>query len=100
MRSRVVPGRSSTMAMRSPTRRLKRVDLPTFGRPTIATSGRVMPALRRDRDLVSECLDPLLHFDQRVHRRGASTDEPDALLAAQPRGLHLVGGFDVIRVAP
>jgi len=39
MRSRVVPGTSSTMARRSPMRRLKSVDLPTFGRPTIATTG-------------------------------------------------------------
>src|SRR5579872_6975489 len=42
MRSRVVPGISSTIAMRSPIMRLKNVDLPTFGRPTIATSGFIM----------------------------------------------------------
>src|SRR6266568_7817836 len=39
MRSRVVPGTSSTIATRSPSIRLKKVDLPTFGRPTIATNG-------------------------------------------------------------
>ena len=39
MRSRVVPGRSSTIAVRLPVSRLKRVDLPTFGRPTSATTG-------------------------------------------------------------
>src|SRR5262249_35213402 len=38
-RSRVTPGTSSTSAGRPPTRRLYSVDLPTFGRPTIATSG-------------------------------------------------------------
>ena len=38
-RSRVVPGRSDTMAARPPTIRLNSVDLPTFGRPTIATVG-------------------------------------------------------------
>ena len=37
MASRVVPGASCTTARSSPTRRLKSVDLPTFGRPTIAT---------------------------------------------------------------
>src|ERR1051325_6881601 len=37
MRSRVTPGWSWTMAWRFPTRRLKRVDLPTLGRPTMAT---------------------------------------------------------------
>ena len=36
-RSRVTPGRSSTSARRLPTRRLNSVDLPTFGRPTMAT---------------------------------------------------------------
>ena len=38
-RSRVVPGVSSTIAIRSPTRRLNSVDLPTLGRPTSATMG-------------------------------------------------------------
>src|SRR5439155_3394038 len=38
-RSRVSPGRGSTMALRSPIIRLNRVDFPTFGRPTIATIG-------------------------------------------------------------
>src|SRR5579883_3506501 len=39
MRSRVIPGSSPTMALRCPVIRLKRVDLPTFGRPTITTVG-------------------------------------------------------------
>ncbi len=37
MGSRVVPGRSETMTLRAPTRRFKSVDLPTFGRPMMAT---------------------------------------------------------------
>ena len=36
-RSRVTPGSLSTRASLLPTSRLNRVDLPTFGRPTIAT---------------------------------------------------------------
>src|SRR5947209_3411043 len=36
-RSRVTPGTWSTNARRLPTRRLNSVDLPTFGRPTMAT---------------------------------------------------------------
>ena len=36
-RSRVTPGLSSTRASSCPTSRLNRVDLPTLGRPTIAT---------------------------------------------------------------
>ena len=40
IRSRVVRARSSTIAWRLPTKRLKIVDLPTFGRPTMATTGR------------------------------------------------------------
>src|SRR5256886_2253830 len=39
-RSRVSPDWASTIAFFQPIRRLKRVDLPTFGRPTIATIGR------------------------------------------------------------
>ena len=38
-RSRVTPGMSSTTAARRPMIRLTSVDLPTFGRPTIATTG-------------------------------------------------------------
>src|SRR5579872_5369180 len=41
MRSRVIPGSSPTMARRCPVMRLKRVDFPTLGRPTITTVGRV-----------------------------------------------------------
>ena len=40
-RSRVTPGVSSTMERRFPHRRLKSRDLPTLGRPTIATRGRL-----------------------------------------------------------
>ena len=36
-RSRVTPAVSSTMARRLPTSQLNRLDLPTFGRPTITT---------------------------------------------------------------
>ena len=36
-RSRVTPLKSSVMAFRSSSKRLKNVDLPTFGRPIIAT---------------------------------------------------------------
>ena len=36
-KSRVTPGWLSTKASRLPTRRLKSVDFPTFGRPTSAT---------------------------------------------------------------
>src|SRR5579884_392059 len=39
MRSRVIPGSSPTMERRWPIMLLNRVDLPTFGRPTITTVG-------------------------------------------------------------
>ena len=39
MRSRVMPGSSVTMERRVPVKRLKSVDLPTFGRPTITMDG-------------------------------------------------------------
>ena len=40
IRSRVTPGKSSTTASRRPKNRLTRVDLPTLGRPTMATVHR------------------------------------------------------------
>src|SRR6266481_837022 len=39
MRSRVIPGSSVTIERREPVSRLKIVDLPTLGRPTITTEG-------------------------------------------------------------
>src|SRR5579864_2225195 len=39
MRSRVIPGSSVTIERRVPVSRLKIVDLPTLGRPTITTEG-------------------------------------------------------------
>src|SRR5665213_321218 len=39
MRSRVMPGSSPTMERRLCVRRLNSVDLPTLGRPTMATRG-------------------------------------------------------------
>src|SRR5579863_2775242 len=39
MRSRVMPGSSPTIERRLRVSRLNSVDFPTFGRPTIATSG-------------------------------------------------------------
>jgi hypothetical protein len=39
MRSRVMPGSLVTMERRVPVRRLKSVDLPTLGRPTITIDG-------------------------------------------------------------
>src|SRR5579875_3986396 len=41
IRSRVTPAVGSTMAMRRPASQLNSDDLPTFGRPTIATRGMV-----------------------------------------------------------
>ena len=57
-RSRVTPGRSSTIASRLPRMRLNKVDFPTLGRPTIETIGNApwvviiqlqMPRLSFDR---------------------------------------------------
>ena len=47
MRSRVIPGSSVTIARRVPVRRLKSVDLPTFGRPTITSDGSFSPIFSR-----------------------------------------------------
>src|SRR5713226_7921167 len=40
MRSRVIPGSLVTMERRVPVKRLKSVDLPTLGRPTMTSDGR------------------------------------------------------------
>src|SRR5258708_35017035 len=42
MRSRVMPGSLVTMERRVPVRRLKSVDLPTLGRPTITRDAGVL----------------------------------------------------------
>ncbi len=42
--SRVRPGVSSTSAVRRPTRRLNKVDLPTLGRPMMATQNGIWAA--------------------------------------------------------
>src|SRR5699024_1926851 len=47
IRSRVMPGVSSTMASRWPHNLLNRVDLPTLGRPTTATMGLLMACFLR-----------------------------------------------------
>src|SRR6266446_1248467 len=39
MRSRVIPGSLVTIDRRVPVKRLKSVDLPTFGRPTMTSDG-------------------------------------------------------------
>src|SRR5262245_14274807 len=44
-RSRVTPGTSRTRDLRWPTSRLKRVDFPTLGRPTMAMIGRTVDLL-------------------------------------------------------
>jgi hypothetical protein len=49
--SRVVPGTSVTSARRSPRRRLKRVDLPAFGTPRRATTGRRTAVLEEGFDM-------------------------------------------------
>src|SRR5437773_8899507 len=96
MRSRVVPGRSSTIATRSPTMRLKSVDFPTLGLPTTATTAR---DTRLGRDRCGELLGALLDLEERVHRCRATTDEPYAFLIPQPLRPQLIGVLDVIRGA-
>src|SRR2546428_13053667 len=75
-------------------RRLKSVAFPTLGRPTTATRARAMPV-----SLGGDRLRPLLHFDERVHRRRAAADETHARLPGEPLGSRLVGVLDVVRVA-
>src|SRR3954468_18804511 len=60
LRSRVTPDCSCTTASRVPVRRLTRVDLPTFGKPTMATLGRAIGL--RALPLAGQVRDPLDHL--------------------------------------
>mmetsp|Transcript_429 Transcript_429/g.1067 ORF Transcript_429/g.1067 Transcript_429/m.1067 type:complete len:483 (-) Transcript_429:9-1457(-) len=67
MRSRVMPGWSNTTAILAPAMRLNRALLPTFGRPTIATLGRLSMGSR------------FLRLSERADiKRGAALPDEDA----------------------
>src|SRR5580704_5729304 len=64
MRSRVIPGSSVTMERRDAVSRLKIVDLPTLGRPTITTEGSfsvIFPATEDTTNLKREARSPLVY---------------------------------------
>src|SRR3954469_18826738 len=58
-RSRVTPGTSSTTASRRPRIRFTRVDLPTFGRPTTATTGGGATSCSTGTSIASACWNSL-----------------------------------------
>src|SRR5215469_5547523 len=93
-----MPGSSPTMARREPTRRLNSVDLPTLGRPTMASRGRTSPdaaAAMADRSAVLGLVRDnwvfstrALFQDRRDNLRRGRTGEgacPYAVLAAAAR---------------
>src|SRR5262245_61458459 len=68
-RSRVTPGWSSTSASFLPTRRLNRVDLPTLGRPTMATVKAMAVLFERDQArVVGQDIDRLVGDNRRQVR--------------------------------
>ena len=77
MRSRVIPGSFVTMDRRVPVSRLKSVDLPTLGRPTITMDGssfaigvdQSVTALAAERTRLTRC--ELLRALERIARRMA-----------------------------
>src|SRR5437867_876878 len=78
------------MARRWPKRRLKRVDLPTLGRPTMATIGSTRVALRADRRVepdLNRDAEPLLQV-----AAGAVVQKDFALFEAVRRKKHAIGG--------
>src|SRR5579872_4166984 len=84
-RSRVMPGSSPTIARREPTMRLKSVDLPTLGRPTIAIIGIVVSAANeRTGELCVDRLNEICseHRPSRAHRLKSSLR---SMLAMQNR---------------
>src|SRR5438105_646292 len=57
---------SSTIAWRWPTSRLKSVDLPTFGRPTMASTGFTWGPRRVYGGGVTSCVDAPIAFRQQL----------------------------------
>src|SRR5436190_21807401 len=65
MRSRVIPGSSPTIARRCPVMRLKRVDFPTLGLPTMTTVGMALDMKFYDSRRMIACLQHFLYFEKR-----------------------------------
>ena len=87
--SLVVPDRLETMATDRPTSLLNRVDLPTFGLPTIATTGlaTILSPERRPQDRLSSALslsiDPKIRENRhRAFRRECYQIQPAICTAA------------------
>src|SRR5215813_6062351 len=99
-RSRVTPGRSSTRARRLPTRRLNSVDLPTFGRPTMATvkdmvarpSGARRSAERRQFAVVGEEIHRVVGHDRRQMRARRELDTPERFARVGRQRHGIAGG--------
>ena len=100
--SRVVPGRSWTTERSSPISRLNSVDLPTLGRPTMATEGTGAPARRPARFPATVGGQAGHHLVEQVpgapavegaDRVGVAETEPgeDPGIAVTAVAIHLVG---------
>src|ERR1041385_3834737 len=85
-----MPGSSPPMARRDPVSRLKSVDLPTLGRPTIATNGAlVVWSFSGNSVTHSSAEAPYLIVNGRCGRIGRATDPAASFLL----GKHLVDFF-------
>src|SRR5689334_20731200 len=86
LRSRVTPGSGEVTASLPPTRRLTRVLLPTLGKPTTATVGRLTRALAvpfaRGADGRNSC-------SRQTSFLGEGDDAGDDLVKLQGRGVDL-----------
>src|SRR5690348_15774566 len=98
MRSRVMPGSSPTMERRLLVSRLNSVDLPTFGRPTMATSGKFSAPARAgitDRRYVGKMFLRLLTRDWDLAGRFALVPDPrysvgvERVIYANQRDVHI-----------
>ena len=92
MRSRVMPGSSVTIERRVPVRRLKSVDLPTLGRPTITIDGSfsVIEPFEGMRCACSPLLHPTLYRTRHRWHKGGERIPPKTLAGCgkSPIGCH------------
>src|SRR5216684_3513388 len=87
MRSRVIPGSLVTIERRVPVSRLKIVDLPTFGRPTITTDGSFSVIERHNEPQIKGSETSTLSYCVPKQKRRGLQDQKTCPLHCVPHGI-------------